>query len=777
MDLAVLCTYLWLCLGPCQAPSLLEPSTDWQAYMLEPRDWFVQENWTEGVPTAAHLAFVQNGGIAAISAGVAEVWQLSVGCRFAEWASTVRLSGTGQLLAEKEYIGGHNWYGAYGNGKFLHDAGTNTIAARLYLGYGPEAIGTYELSGTGQLSADWEFVGYEGTGNFLQSGGTNTADTIGVGGAGASHYYHSGGTSTVRGLYVGGESGYVCTYELSGTAELSAWFEYIGTTGNASFTHTGGSNTVGDLYLGHPQTATYLLDGTGQLSARHEYIGHGWPCCDPGSARFTHAGGTNTVTGRLHVRGRTGGTAVYELRGSAELSAGAEYIGCSNGTGRFIQSGGTNTVAGDILLGIESDASARYELTGPAQVSAENVYVGHFNEGEALFIQSAGSNAIRGALYLGHGNLDVVSPSNGAYELSGTGELSAQTEYVGWSGTGRFVQTGGSNVVSGDLYLGYGKYAGGRYELSGSGQVSAERLLIGWNGSGTFIQSGGDCQAGAVFIGMFPGAEGTYLISGGRLTVENLAFGFIDGGTLCILDSGAEIGVSSLLHFGARTTFLAVPGSKIRLPGGSFVNQATESGRLSGLEVLTLVFDDGQSAGATFEAAGEDRNASWAGFFDNFTLDTLQLGNETPGRVQLVDVYDNQPNWEGAEAVYVENLLIGPGSYLDPNGLDLYYLNGGAPKRFVPCDANLDGVVNGGDYTVWADNYQQTGVGQPGGDFNGDGVVDGGDYTLWADSYLPAAGKQAGGAAPAAAPVPELAAMGLLALGGCALILRRRRGG
>jgi len=47
-------------------------------------------------------------------------------------------------------------------------------------------------------------------------------------------------------------------------------------------------------------------------------------------------------------------------------------------------------------------------------------------------------------------------------------------------------------------------------------------------------------------------------------------------------------------------------------------------------------------------------------------------------------------------------------------------------------DANGDGVVDGGDYTAWADHY-----GQPSspGDFSGDGITDGADYTLWADNY------------------------------------------
>ena len=52
-------------------------------------------------------------------------------------------------------------------------------------------------------------------------------------------------------------------------------------------------------------------------------------------------------------------------------------------------------------------------------------------------------------------------------------------------------------------------------------------------------------------------------------------------------------------------------------------------------------------------------------------------------------------------------------------------------------DANADGFVDGGDYTIWADHYLQSGQNWNAADFTGEGVVDGGDYTIWADNYSP----------------------------------------
>ena len=81
----------------------------------------------------------------------------------------------------------------------------------------------------------------------------------------------------------------------------------------------------------------------------------------------------------------------------------------------------------------------------------------------------------------------------------------------------------------------------------------------------------------------------------------------------------------------------------------------------------------------------------------------------------------------------------------------------------LPGDANLDGCVDGLDYTAWSNHYR-IGTSWGEGDFTGNQVVDGLDYVVWSNQYLQAC---------PGAPVPEPAGLVLLSLVGLALLKRR----
>ncbi|HET6427718.1 MAG TPA: DNRLRE domain-containing protein [Phycisphaerae bacterium] len=107
----------------------------------------------------------------------------------------------------------------------------------------------------------------------------------------------------------------------------------------------------------------------------------------------------------------------------------------------------------------------------------------------------------------------------------------------------------------------------------------------------------------------------------------------------------------------------------------------------------------------------------------------------------------------------------------DADAPRLVITQGSGPVLPHPGDAQPDGKVDGGDYTIWADNYAKTDAlpwsegGWVVGNFTEDTNVDGGDYTIWADEY----GYGTGGAA-----VPEPVTLGLLVIGAVAAIRRRK---
>ena len=182
----------------------------------------------------------------------------------------------------------------------------------------------------------------------------------------------------------------------------------------------------------------------------------------------------------LYLGNNAGGSGTYALSGSGLLSAGYEYIGVS-GNGSFNQSGGTNAVSS-----------------------------GSYNNG---------------ALYLG-----FVPGSSGKYNLSGSGLLTAPTEYIGFGGaTGSFTQSGGTNSVSSGLVLGQSASSAGTYSLNG-GLLSLASLAQG-DGSATFDFSGGTFQAASTFSTGVPivlctaGSNGVFDTNGNVLTLAGVLSG------------------------------------------------------------------------------------------------------------------------------------------------------------------------------------------------------------------------------------------------------------
>lgn len=110
--------------------------------------------------------------------------------------------------------------------------------------------------------------------------------------------------------------------------------------------------------------------------------------------------------------------------------------------------------------------------------------------------------------------------------------------------------------------------------------------------------------------------------------------------------------------------------------------------------------------------------------------------------------------------------VLAPSISLGGTNVKVDFLTG---DILLPGDANGDRIVDGGDYTAWANNFLGPNLYHNGttGDFSGNGIVDAGDYTIWANHFQPGLSLAA---------VPEPASMvQLLAAGLCGLLILARR--
>ena len=440
-------------------------------------------------------------------------------------------SGT-YLLNSNSRFSGDLYVGYSGVGHFVQSS--DVSATKLYIGYNAGSIGTYEMNAA--MPAMYVYVGYSGAGTLTQSAGVNQSP------------------SPSSGIYVGCNAGSNGCYLITG-GTASAGCEYVGYSGTGTFVQSGGVNNIPGvwtsctLYVGDlaGSNGAYDLSGSGLLSAYRVNVGNS------GVGVFTQSGGTNTVSSYLTLGASTGGSGSYILSDGVLSAPGRGHR--QLGRGAFTQTGGTNTVSTDINLAYQPGSSGIYSLGGTGNLASRAIYVGYYGAG--TFSQSGGSNTIGfgddsvSGLYIAYnsGANGVVNQSGGTntisgslylacnsgatatYALSGTGSLSAPTQYVGYGGSGTFNHSGGTNSVSGNLYLAYGSASSGVYSLSGTGKLSATNEYVGYGASATatFNQTGGANSTGFLSIG--PGSR--YILSGGSLQVNGTGIsnqGVFDGG-------------------------------------------------------------------------------------------------------------------------------------------------------------------------------------------------------------------------------------------------------
>jgi uncharacterized protein with beta-barrel porin domain len=317
---------------------------------------------------------------------------------------------------------------------------------------------------------------------------------------------------------------------------------------------------------------------------------------------------------------------------SGNITYDNEYIG-QNSTGTLIQGDFTNTVNNNLKLGQNAGASGTYNLSDSGSGSllsvAGNEYIGY--SGSGSFTQTGGTHTVTGILMLA-----ANAGSSGTYSLSGGSLTVGDYEAVGYSGTGSFTQSGGSHTVTA-LYLGTVAGASGSYTLSDSGSGSllsvAGNEYIGYSGTGSFIQSGGTHTVGSNFFFGAWGGTGSYNLSGGSLSAGNEYIG--NSGTGSFTQSGGSHTVDSLQlsdGLGATGTYTLF-GSGSLSAGTITLNSGGTFTQIGG----TLDFTEFNQSGGTgtFTDLYLGRNAGSSSTFNlsggNVTAANEYVGNSGTG--------------------------------------------------------------------------------------------------------------------------------------------------
>lgn len=732
-------------------------TTVWQHDPASTGCWMVQDNWTQGVPAENTTAFIMNGGTALVHDDGAVAERLFLGGRrngAVEQTGGSLTLGRGLWLGYGRAGGYYDLSGGtfattnafIGSGilanvipwrpsRFRQSGGTSVFEGTVHVGLMPwavpaladvaEADSSTEPDDTpmppyhsarleltdGELSAGRIRVGYAGRGDVVQTGGAaKIAGGLHLGGRMvrvAAHRPDAAAAELIVRPYGGG------TYRLS-EGTLAAGSVHVGDRGDGRFVQTGGGVEVETvLRLGgrswrlqepeaedvlapevmpdrpRPDSGAYaLIDG--RLKTERTDVGL------MGYGLFTQSGGTHR-TGALRIGMLQHWPPILDPAADVPDAIYPAPI-----RGRYVLRGGELHASLIELGGVP-----RMELM-PADLVATVQPDDNLTRLSTL-LQRDGSVETESLRVLG-----------GTYEMFG-GKLWAATASLAhpnsFLASSRFVQRGGSVSVDGLLNIGTPWPAPGPedpviapevylgtqvYSLLG-GELSASAVRVGGADRAMLVQTGGSLEAKQIYL---TGRSGVYNALGGRVRAGAVYVGatvtphdvphYPNEGTLR-LGPRAAVAVTDRLVFGRTGQFRADEGSAIHMDGAHFANCSTDSNAVGGLDDLTMVFTadpTGFNPWQTYEVAGKDLGFVPGGWIENFVIDTLQLGNAAvPGYVRLVDEFDNQPDYADAEALYLRHLIIGPGSRLDLNGLNIYYIDleiGDGAEIF-------DGTVTGWD--------------------------------------------------------------------------------
>jgi hypothetical protein len=525
--------------------------------------WQASGNWSPAAGGAGGAGQPVNGQSAFITAGANISVTRDNGSTPAYTApglALLRIDNSGTNLTQLNLSSSNNAFysanmnvGFGGRATVFQSAGTNTVSGELTLGSNAGSLGVYGLQAA-VLGADVLTVGKGGSGFLNPISGTVTIGArlqVGTTASGNGTVSVDGGTVTAPNIYLGGDA--------------------AGAGGTGTVSLNGGTTTVsGTIRIWNGSSSFNLNRGT--LNA-NRLIMPDWLRFRVNAGTLNLAGGDNANPGGLMVGyGTSQATATVNLS-AGTLAADYEVIG-QNATAVFNQSGGTHTIgAPGLFMGQESTGVGTYNLSG-GTLTTVNAFIGsdditmhgwgtinitggvmtvtnklirgpvNVNGGtlnaysideidwdyialkKGTLNLTGGVSSNRGTLHIGSG----ASPGSGGTAVVnlGSGLLGVGTdEYLGYTTSGAFNQSGGTHTIMGSLAVGRQSGADGVYTMSaGTLSVTGDET-VGQTGNGTFNQSGGTHTiVGNLMVSAGSGAASVNL-SGGNLDAKNV---FIGGG-------------------------------------------------------------------------------------------------------------------------------------------------------------------------------------------------------------------------------------------------------
>lgn len=231
------------------------------------------------------------------------------------------------------------------------------------------------------------------------------------------------------------------------------------------------------------------------------------------------ASGSNTAQ-RLNMATTAGAAGYLKLTGGSltNTTTSAECNVGNAGTGWLHVAGGTLYVPYNLNIGYGSGSEGTC-LMESGNLRFKTLYVGR--SGSGTLIQTGGTNTTYGSggsdnIYIGavEGGYGVAIVSNGVFGASG------YNVYVGASGAGELYLRGGSMYLSRHMYIGNASTGDGYVSLEGGTLTVNYDLHIGAAGKGAMEVSSTTGTCRGLYLGENAGGSGTLtMLSGGKITL------------------------------------------------------------------------------------------------------------------------------------------------------------------------------------------------------------------------------------------------------------------